>query len=486
MYFVKLLATLLVSCNLFLSVTAIPWISTEPGTPARISPSDLLQAGATRSALYQAALTELQELEAEPLCHRVAARLLVNNCQILEGKDDATVLTDSGRRARDFVDSYAASLAICDLERASFSIPPACEPFREPTLSRTPLSDTAQLHVPEAQIRACLAGLGESPSAWNTWVSYSHKAVRFCEAARADYEKTQNILVFQKLTRVMAKLTDDVEAELQRRTEVWDAEAQGAADRLGHVLPVADALLDKMVVIESLLHNDLMSLVRETATLVEDGSQSARTLQQVLRILVKTVLESNSELAFEHERSIARVNQVTQGEMDAINAAMQGVYASALSLQREIELSQLQASDLTSRQEALGKGMLQLEGMTQAFFSDFDAHSRLLVQAKNMTNDMLDTLEATAAATWTIQNSFRGYGELGGWWPFIVCPAVSLIMGSYGLPPSILRNIGLFTLGELAGAVISYHNHIHNHLGTVAGVLFTFAGMVSNTTGTVI
>ncbi|KIH89587.1 hypothetical protein SPBR_07014 [Sporothrix brasiliensis 5110] len=475
MYFVKLLATLLVSCNLLPSVTAIPWISTEPGKPdrdahpslARISPSDLLQAGATRSALYQAALTELQELEAEPLCHRVAARLLVNNCQILEGKDDATVLTDSGRRARDFVDSYAASLAICDLERASFSIPPACEPFREPTLSRTPLSDTAQLHVPEAQIRACLAGLGESPSAWNTWVSYSHKAVRFCEAARADHEKTQNILVFQKLTRVMAKLTDDVEAELQRRTEVCDAVARGAADRLGHIVPVADALLDKMVVIESLLHNDLMSSVRETATLVEDGSQSARTLQQVLRILVKTVLESNSELAFEHERSIARANQVTQGEMDAINAAMQGVYASALSLQREI-------------------GMLQLEGMTQAFFSDFDAHSRLLVQAKNMTNDMLDTLEATAAATWTIQNSFRGYGELGGWWPFIVCPAVSLIMGSYGLPPSILRNIGLFTLGELAGAVISCHNRIHNHLGTVAGVLFTFAGMVSNTTGTVI
>lgn len=100
--------------------------------------------------------------------------------------------TDSGHKARDFVDSYAASLAICDLERASFAIPLACEPFREPTLSRIPLSDTAQLHVPESQIRACLAGLGESPSSWNTWVSYSHKAVRFCEAARADHEKSES------------------------------------------------------------------------------------------------------------------------------------------------------------------------------------------------------------------------------------------------------------------------------------------------------
>ncbi|CAK7270105.1 hypothetical protein SEPCBS57363_003935 [Sporothrix epigloea] len=209
---------------------AVPWLSSQQDWPdhqngypspslSSISPSDLL-GSRQRSALYQQALTELKELEAEPLCHRVAARLLVHNCNLLDGKDDATLYTDSGRRARDFVDSYAASLAICDLERASFRIPPACAPLREPTLSQVPLSDgTAQLHVSEEQIRACLAGLGESPSAWNTWVSYSHKAIRFCEAARADHEKTQNILVFQKLTRVMAKLADDVEAELQRRMD---------------------------------------------------------------------------------------------------------------------------------------------------------------------------------------------------------------------------------------------------------------------------
>lgn len=122
--------------------------------------------------------------------------------------------------------------------------------------------------------------------------------------------------------------------------------------------------------------------------------------------------------------------------------------------------------------------MVHLEGMAQTFFSNFDTHTRLLVQANNMTVDMLDTLEATAAATSTIQNSFlRNYGELGGWWPYIVCPAVSLVMGSYGLPPSIFRNIGLFTLGEIVGATISFHNH----LGTMAGVLFAFTGMANNT-----
>ncbi|KAL1913279.1 hypothetical protein Sste5344_000827 [Sporothrix stenoceras] len=246
----------------------------------------------------------------------------------------------------------------------------------------------------------------------------------------------------------MAKLTDDVEAELQRRMEVWDTMAQDAAERLGQILPIADSLGQKLGDMESLLSNDLVSSVRETAVSAEEGAQASQALQKLLSILVKTVLESNSELAFAYEQSV------------------------------ELESSQLQTADLASRQEALERGLSQLEGMAQTLFSDFDAHSRLLVQANNMTNDMLDTLEATAAATSTIQNSFRGYREMGGWWPYIVCPALSLVMGSYGLPPSILRNIGLFTLGELAGAMVSFHNHLE----TMADVLFTFSGMAHNTT----
>jgi hypothetical protein len=139
--------------------------------------------------IYAVALTELQELESEPLCHRVAARLLVDNCQVLEGKDEATVLTDSGRPIRDYVDSFAASLAICDLQRGSFVIPVECARFRESELTQLALQKKHELHVTSFEIDLCLRGLRKSDSAWNTWVSYKHKALRFCEAARADHEK---------------------------------------------------------------------------------------------------------------------------------------------------------------------------------------------------------------------------------------------------------------------------------------------------------
>lgn len=164
----------------------------SPRHDLNLSPFEILQSGSQPSEVYAVALSELQDLESEPLCHRIAARLLVGNCQLLDGKNEATVLTDSGRKIRDFVDAYAASMAICDLERGRFTIPPVCEKFREPTLGQLSLDGQARLHVASREIDHCLSGLAAENSAWSTWVSYRHKALRFCEAARADQEKGES------------------------------------------------------------------------------------------------------------------------------------------------------------------------------------------------------------------------------------------------------------------------------------------------------
>jgi hypothetical protein len=173
-----------VSC---VATSAIPLRLTSPVANSD-KPSEMLQ-NPRLPNIYAVALSELQELESEPLCHRVAARLLVNNCQLVDGKDEATILTDSGRQVRDFVDSYAASLAICDLERGSFEIPKECAKVREPSLSQITMRNEPQLHVSPGEIGLCLSALAASDAAWSTWVSYRHKALRFCEAARADNEK---------------------------------------------------------------------------------------------------------------------------------------------------------------------------------------------------------------------------------------------------------------------------------------------------------
>lgn len=167
-------------------------LMTGPRHDPRLNLSEMLKSGSRLSDIYTTALSELHDLESEPLCHRIAARLLIGNCQLLDGKDEATILTDSGRRIRDFVDAYAASMAICDLERGRFSIPDACDKFREPTLAHLPLEEGARLHVTTREVDLCISGLGEENAAWTTWISYRHKALRFCEAARADQDKGES------------------------------------------------------------------------------------------------------------------------------------------------------------------------------------------------------------------------------------------------------------------------------------------------------
>ena len=138
---------------------------------------------------FATALSELQELESKPLCHRIAARLLVNNCQLINGQNDVHTRSNNDGEARDFVDAYAISLAICDLERGSFVIPRTCSHFRESTLAEIPVPVKPQLHVSTHQITECLGDLAPSDAAWNTWVNYRHQAMRFCQASLSENQR---------------------------------------------------------------------------------------------------------------------------------------------------------------------------------------------------------------------------------------------------------------------------------------------------------
>ncbi|EAQ85222.1 hypothetical protein CHGG_09236 [Chaetomium globosum CBS 148.51] len=202
---------LLVPC-----ISGISWRNQKKATSlvgGSDKPSESPEAPRTPN-IYAVALSELEGLQSEPLCHRVAARLLVNNCQSVDGKNDATVLTDSGRQIRDFVDSYAASLAICDLERGSFSIPKECAKFREPSLSQIAMHDEPQLH-----------------------------------------------------------LTDGVEAELQKRMDDLDNRARQSVEALAQLTPHIDRLNEGLGRVEKYLFKDLDSALKKTSESYHDGLQ---------------------------------------------------------------------------------------------------------------------------------------------------------------------------------------------------------------------
>ncbi|KAI1211431.1 uncharacterized protein F4807DRAFT_459010 [Annulohypoxylon truncatum] len=384
---------------------------------------------------YEVALSELRELESEPLCHRTAARLLVNSCEVLESKNEATVLTDSGRKIRDFVDSYAASLAICDLERGKFNIPRECANFREPVLNQLPLQNPGQLH--------------------NTWVNYRHKALRFCEAARADNEKAQQILLFERLTKIMGQFTDDVDKQFEQHMSDLGTRAQTAGASIDELSPKIDHLKDMLKSVEDLFLGQVTQGVKKTTDLVNSGTENALNLQRMLAVMFKGVIEGQAEVAATFERSMQVANQRVESAIDTAVIAVALATESAVNLQTQLEFSRLQAVELETRQNSLEEGMQRLIGVSENLATGYGDHVNHLHQMHNKTNDILETLENTASSAVYVKHSVLRQSS-SSWWPYIWCPAASLVLGSYGLPPSGTRNLGLLVLGEAAGFTLSF------------------------------
>ncbi|PWI68941.1 hypothetical protein PCL_01326 [Purpureocillium lilacinum] len=424
---------------------------------------------------YEIALSELQALESEPLCHRIAARLLVNNCQLLDGRDEATIFTDSGRLARDFVDSFAASLAICDLERGSFSIPTACTRFRESALAKVPSPVKPHLHVSPAEVDKCLEGLAQSDSAWNTWVSYRHKALRFCEAARAENEKDQNIHLYERITKILAKLTDDVEAELEMRLQVLDTRLADTTSRLERMVPHVDDLRDGLSQVKRTVSEVIARRAEDTAATVRDGLEDARNLQQLLAALLATVVE-NENGAVSQQHALQAATYQAKDELSAVLTTLQTAAISAIALQQELLESQSRADEIIRRQEAIEAGMENLAELADTLTVKHDGHRKALHDAQETAEQVLDTLESVSTSAGTLQGSILSGLGMAKWWPYLLCPVTTLMVGSYGLPPSAMRNMLLLGLGEAAGFIISAANHyasikINTHSGTSSSPL---------------
>ncbi|KAI0386445.1 hypothetical protein F5Y04DRAFT_290077 [Hypomontagnella monticulosa] len=408
--------------------------------------------GSRLPSSYETALNELRELESEPLCHKTAARLLINNCQLLEDKNAATVLTESGRAIRDFVDAYAASLAICDLERGSFQIPTACNNFREPALNQLPHQNLGHLH--------------------NTWVSYRHKALRFCEAARADNEKDQQIILFQRLTEIMGRFIGDIDKQFEQHMDDLDLRTQATAGKINDLSPQVDHLKDSLVSLQNMLLDQLNQAVKETTDVVNSGADNAVNLQRMFEVIINGALEGQAELSSAYERSIQLANQRAESAVDTAAKAIALAAESATHLGSQLEFTRLQAMDLATRQDNLEQGMQRLTTMTEGLTTTYDDHTELLNQARNLTDEILGSLEETAASVTYVGNSIK-QSPTSSWWPYVWCPAASLILGSYGLPPSATRNLVLIALGEVAGLTVSSIQSIHRDVSSSSFVKFS-------------
>lgn len=137
----------------------------------------------------------------------------------------------------------------------------------------------------------------------------------------------------------------------------------------------------------------------------------------------------------------------------------------------------------TWQQRTLMENLERLAATTNNLSSHYEEHANTIIEVKNMTNEVLETLEAVAGASVRIEEADKlrwGSSGLGSWIPYIISPATTLFLGSYGLAPSALRNLGLVALGEVIGLWVTHFDSITRSWATLG----LFDGAVINATVT--
>ena len=115
------------------------------------------------------------------------------------------------------------------------------------------------------------------------------------------------------------------------------------------------------------------------------------------------------------------------------------------------------------RQQTLAGGLDRLSSTAETLSLRQDDHARSLSEAQNITDEILGTLDEVAASAMILEGaslSYLGGSGLFRWISYIVSPVATLMLGSYGLAPSAMRNLGLVVLGEFFGFLFCHAEHI--------------------------
>lgn len=145
----------------------------------------------------------------------------------------------------------------------------------------------------------------------------------------------QSILLYQRLTKVLAKLTHGVEIDIQKHMENLELRFQKAGTAVQELEPELDRLREKLVQVEEYVSYDLEHALKKSAESINTGLHDATNLQQLIAATIQTVLDGTSHVAASQEKSVQLANQ-NNDDMDKWSVVMAAAAATAMSLNKQI------------------------------------------------------------------------------------------------------------------------------------------------------
>ena len=96
----------------------------------------------------------------------------------------------------------------------------------------------------------------------------------------------------------------------------------------------------------------------------------------------------------------------------------------------------------------LEQGIQKTSAMIESQSFRLDDNSQHLLKAKQATSRINEELKETLSSTSDLSKSLRTGFFASPIWTVSWCSLMSLVLGSYGLPPSLIRNGGLVAFGK--------------------------------------
>ncbi|CZR51965.1 uncharacterized protein PAC_01842 [Phialocephala subalpina] len=447
------------------STNQVDTVSNDVNTPndsdSKFNPSELLDFKAHKPEVYTKALMELKRLEQEPICHRTAAQLLMNNCRGIEENDASENQWGSSHLQRHHVESFANGLTMCDAERAKWAIPEACFPFESSALYRASRDKHSRLDVSHHQVGDCIEALGRESSHWTTWINAREKAVTICRAARLDIEKDQALHMHKHLIELMQQFTDDLEDDLAKLKENLATGSQNAKSFVDNLMNQAESGKARLIEVFESVSDDVQGVGKAINAVRESGNDVMR----MFKLSMQTVIQRNAEMAAEQEQALATTTNSFQNRVGAVNAIVGETEASVLVMQDALQQLIPMVMALHERQDALEqKAQAALSAVINAT-KLLQSHSQNLHQASAKASDINENLNKAVLTARTWQDTLSVSTSMPDWALRVLCPLTTLVLGNFGIAsPTIGSNLMLFIGGFIAGETTVQVRHLHSSI----------------------
>ncbi|TVY48932.1 hypothetical protein LOCC1_G001386 [Lachnellula occidentalis] len=404
----------------------------------------------SKPGFYNKFMLELKRLNDEPLCHRMAAQLLMNNCRGLQDVNEENLLPTKSRLQKNHVESFAAALTICDMEDVKMAVPQPCRAFSSAALLQAFHDNQVTLVVPADVVGACLTSLSEKDKPYMTWLSRRDTALLFCRAASIDMDKDQLFQSHKNLVQIMDDFSyglkvelKDMLANLNAHAREADSFVEGFKSQMEHMSIKAQASFESV-----------SSDIKNVASSIKSIKQSGADIQQFLQSLFKTAIEGNAEMAATHEQALSLSTDNLQARFEGLNEMAEKNQALTMYMASYMQELMTRIEVTSEQYDTIDKKTQQMSIILTNATELFVVHAEKIEQASLTVSRIHDNLGPVAAAGDLVSGYLKHGGSFSDLVIRIATPPSMLLLGSYGLPASMVRNALLVIGGVPVGDLI--------------------------------